>query len=58
MCLQDQRMAKQSLLPSMSKFEQDMEKCARWANEIESQFDTLVKCAGEVNLAMADKLCE
>jgi len=51
-------MAKQSLLPSMSKFEQDMEKCARWANEIESQFDTLVKCAGEVNLAMADKLCE
>ncbi|KAK1829438.1 hypothetical protein QBC39DRAFT_356565 [Podospora conica] len=56
MCLQDQRMAKKDLLNSMTKFEQDMEKCASWANEIESQFDALVKCASEVNLAMADKL--
>lgn len=56
MCLQNQDMAKKSLLPSMSKFEEDMDKCARWANEIENQFDALVKCASEVNLAMADKL--
>lgn len=51
-------MARKDLLNSMTKFEKDMEKCAKWAHEIESQFETLVKCAGEVNSAMADKLCK
>ncbi|KAK5662533.1 hypothetical protein OQA88_8445 [Cercophora sp. LCS_1] len=56
MCLQDPRLAKKSLLNSMSKFEKDTEKCAAWAQEIESQFSDVVKCAGEVNLAMAEGL--
>ncbi|KAK3379009.1 hypothetical protein B0T24DRAFT_716666 [Lasiosphaeria ovina] len=56
MCLQDPRRAKKDLLVSMSKFEKDMEKCAAWSKEIESQFDSLVKCAGEVNLAMAEEM--
>jgi hypothetical protein len=49
-------MAKKSLLSSMSKFQEDMERCAAKANETEAQFDALVKTASEVNLAMADEL--
>jgi len=51
-------MARKDLLNSMTRFEKDMEKCAAWAHEIESQFDGLVKCASEVNSAMAEKLCK
>jgi hypothetical protein len=49
-------MAKKDLLSSMTKFQQDMEKCAARANETEAQFDALIKCAGEVKLAMADEM--
>ncbi|KAK4160285.1 hypothetical protein QBC43DRAFT_338377 [Cladorrhinum sp. PSN259] len=56
MCLQDPRMAKKDLLGSMSRFEKDMEKCASWAQEIESQFNDLVECAGEVNKAMGEEM--
>jgi len=40
----------------MEKFRLDMENCAARANQIESKFDTLVKTATEVKLAMADEL--
>ncbi|KAK4205447.1 hypothetical protein QBC40DRAFT_260726 [Triangularia verruculosa] len=56
MCLQDQRMAKKDLLGSMSRFERDMEKCAKWAEEMESQFNDLVECAAEVNMAMSEEM--
>ena len=48
-------MAKKGLLKSMANFQRDMEKCAGWAEDTQAQFDALVKCVGEVNLAMADE---
>lgn len=56
MCLQDPRMAKKNLLGSMAKFQSDMENCAKWAEDTEAQFGALVKCALEVNSAMADEM--
>ena len=56
MCLQDAQIAKKDLLGSMARFQEDMEKCAALAQDNEAQFDALVKCAGEVNLAMADEI--
>lgn len=38
----------------MSRFQQDMETCAARAQDTEAKFDALVKCAGELSLAMAD----
>ncbi|KAK4463239.1 hypothetical protein QBC42DRAFT_305028 [Cladorrhinum samala] len=55
-CLQDPRMAKKNLLGSMAKFQSDMEDCAEWAKDTEAQFDALVRCAQEVNLAMSDEM--
>ncbi|QYT05239.1 hypothetical protein H0G86_012133 [Trichoderma simmonsii] len=54
MCLQDPRLAKRNLLNTMSRFQEDMETCAKRAQDTEAKFDTLVKCAGELSLAMAD----
>ncbi|PNP55759.1 hypothetical protein THARTR1_03979 [Trichoderma harzianum] len=54
MCLQDSRLAKRNLLSSMSRFQEDMETCAQKAQDTEAKFDALVKCAGELSLAMAD----
>lgn len=56
MCLQDPHMAKKDLLNSMSKFEKDIYKCASWAQDIETRLDGLIRCAGELNLAMAEKM--
>jgi len=49
-------MAKKNLLGSMAKFQSDMEDCAEWAKDTEAQFDALVRCAQEVNLAMSDEM--
>ncbi|KAL7800903.1 hypothetical protein V8C43DRAFT_302111 [Trichoderma afarasin] len=54
MCLQDPRLAKRNLLNTMSRFQEDMETCAKRAQDTEAKFDALVKCAGELSLAMAD----
>lgn len=51
-------MAKNDLLSSMSKFEKDMQKCAAWAQDVESRFDGLVQCVGEINLAIAEEMSE
>jgi len=56
MCLQDPRRAKVSLMGSMTKFRNEMEKCVVLTNGIEVEFDKLVKCARELNRAMANEM--
>ncbi|KAK4099078.1 hypothetical protein N658DRAFT_560555 [Parathielavia hyrcaniae] len=53
-CLHDQGEAKNRLLESMTNLQTDMENCEKWAEDTETKFDALVKCADEVNSAMAD----
>ncbi|KAL7953866.1 hypothetical protein V8C34DRAFT_295939 [Trichoderma compactum] len=56
MCLQDSRLAKRNLLSSMTRFQRDMETCAKRAQATEEKFDALVKCAGELSVAMAGRM--
>lgn len=55
MCLQDPRLARTNLINSMDGLEKEIQACADRAKQIEEQFDVLVHCADEVNLAMADE---
>jgi len=58
LALQDPQNAKSRLLTSVTKFRDEMEKCADLASEIDKEFQQLVATASEVNEAMSHKLSE
>jgi hypothetical protein len=56
MSLQDPKLAKLTLMDNMKKFEDEMHRCAQKTREIEGTFDTMIKCARELNEAMANEM--
>jgi hypothetical protein len=56
MSLQDPKLAKLTLMDNMKKFENEMHHCARKTREIEGTFDKMIKCARELNEAMANEM--
>lgn len=56
--LQDPQNAQSRLLTSVTKFHDEMQKCADLALEIDKEFQQLVETASEASEAMGHKLCE
>ena len=58
LALQDPQNARSRLLTSVTKFHDEMQKCADLALEIDKEFQQLVATASEANEAMSHKLSE